>query len=500
MKHKVIISIAIFLVSTILWSVSSDPAQVAKVKNLDRLMAHCYQNGQMNGALLVAEGGRVIYNKAFGFANLETRENLQSNSRFRLASVSKQFTAMAVMLLAERGKLAYTDDIRKYLPELKYKRVTIHHLLTHTSGLPDYVALMRSHWDSGKEKDTERKIAGNPEVVAMLAKHRPKSYFKPGEKWAYSNTGYLLLAVIVSRVSGEPFHLFLKNNIFLPLGMTDTLVFDPRRDSGIDRRVYGYGPKPEGEGYELRDFHYLNGAAGDGAIYSTLEDLYRWDQALYSEKLIPSETLARAFTPVKLNNGQTHEYGFGWSILKDKDGSKVVAHGGGWVGFRTFILREIERRRTLILLTNNSSYVLRPLVNAVVDILHGRDYSLPKLSIAQEMAGVFFRDGLEEALNRYRELKKTHPDTYDFSEKELNSLGYRALGLGKKEEAIAVFRLNVENFPKSWNVYDSLGEALMENGEYDQAVKNYEKSLQLNPKNDNARKMLKKIKTLRRKK
>ena len=359
---------------------------------------------------------------------------------------------------------------------------------------------MRQHWDVGKEKDNERKIAGNPEVVAMLAKHRPKPYFKPGEKWAYSNTGYLLLAVIVSRVSGEPFHMFLKNNIFLPLGMKDTLVFDPRRDSKIERRVYGYGPKLQGEGYELRDFHYLNGAAGDGAIYSTLEDLYRWDQALYTDKLVQPQTLTRAFTPTRLKNGKTHGYGFGWSILKDKDGSKVVAHGGGWVGFRTFIRREIDNRRTVILLTNNSSYVLRPLINSVVDILSGRDYSLPKLSIAQEMTRFFFRDGLEAALNRYRKLKATQPDTYDFSERELNSLGYRALGIGKKKEAIAVFRLNVENFPKSWNVYDSLGEALMENGEYDQAVENYNQSLRLNPKNDNARKMLKKIKALKGKK
>jgi CubicO group peptidase (beta-lactamase class C family) len=244
--------------------------------------------------------------------------------------------------------------------------------------MPDYMTLFEKHWDPDKERPEEKKLADNDDVIKLLAEYHPPVLFKPGEKWKYSNTGYILLASIVSRAAEEPFEKFLHNNIFKPLDMTRSLVYSAIRDDQMIDRVYGYRLGLEKSGYRANDFHYMNGMAGDGAVYSTTSDLLKWDRALYTEKLVSKETLETAFTPVMLNDGSTYDYGYGWGIGKAKTGKKRVSHGGAWVGFVTFIVRDIEDENIFILLTNHSSRHLKAIRKAVDNILHDKPYTLPK--------------------------------------------------------------------------------------------------------------------------
>jgi len=464
-----------------------------KAQKIDNLMQACYKNGQFNGAVFVAEHGKIIYDKSFGIANIETKEKIKSNSQFRLGSVSKQFTSMAIMMLKERGKLNYDDDIRKFLPELPYQGITIRHLLTHTSGLPDYMSLFDKNWDVDKKDTEERKIAANKDALNLFATYHPEVLFKPGERWEYSNTGYVMLALIVERASGKEFDQFLSDNIFKPLNMSHTLVFSPLKNQKMEHRVYGYQLDLNGVTYSENDFNYLNGIAGDGGIYSTTNDLFKWDQSLYTEKLVDKSTLKEAFTPVKFNNDSTYSYGFGWRIDKTKGGKMKVSHTGGWVGFRTSIDREIEDTNTIIILTNHSSIYRNEIRTAIASILHNQEYMFPKISIAQVIGQILVKSDVDSAIKKYHELKREYPDKYNFSEKELNNLGYQLIGMKRIKEAIEIFKLNVGVYPESYNTYDSLGEVYMLNGQKDLAIKNYAQSLVLNPKNVNAIEKLYKI-------
>lgn len=338
--------------------------------NLDRFMSTVVENGQFNGAILVAVNDEVVYEKTFGIASIETLENIQKDSQFRLASVAKAFTAMSIMILKEEGRLSYEDDVRKYLPELPYTGITIRHFLSHTSGIPDYEQLLDENWDVENRDSPDRKIADSHDVVEMLADLKPPIDFEPGQKWEYSNTAFVLLSVIVERISGIEFAAFAHDRIFEPLGMNHTLVYSPIPDPPIINRVYGYQMSSDGSKRLPDDHHYLNGMTGDGEVYSTLRDMLTWDRSLYTEALVSQETLEEAFTPGTLNDGTTHGYGFGWFIGETPEGRKKVSHSGGWVGFSTHFEREIEDRNTVIILTNNSSSHLRSIRESVLDIIH----------------------------------------------------------------------------------------------------------------------------------
>jgi len=467
----------------------------SKTKKIENLMQYCYNNNQFNGAVLIAENGEIIYHRVFGIANFDPLDSLRLDSQFRLGSVTKQFTAMAIMMLKEQDLLDYEDNIQKYLPELPYENITIRHLLTHTSGLPDYLTLFDQNWDTTTTNSSNKQIADNDDVIAMLATYKPDVFFSPGEKWQYSNTAYVLLAIIVARVSGEPFEEFLTKNIFNPLDMSRTLVYSAIRNDPMEHRVYGYRKSLNGSDYIATDFHYLNGVAGDGAIYSTTSDLFKWDRALYTDKLVSEATFEEAFTPVVLNNDSTYNYGFGWRIDTTKSGKKQVEHGGGWVGFRTFISRDIEENNTIIILTNDTNPYLRDIVESIELILHDESYTYPKISIGRVIGRTVINKGIDAALSLYKNLKQDKPDEYNFAERELNSLGYQLIQMNRLKDAIEIFKLNIDMFPDSFNPYDSLAEAYMLNGDTELAISNYRKSLELNPDNINATERLQKLKT-----
>jgi CubicO group peptidase (beta-lactamase class C family) len=323
-----------------------------------------------SGVVLVAEKGKTVYHKAFGFVNLETQQKLDTTSIFELASVSKQFTALLIVMLKAEGKLSYDDAIEKYLPGLPYKGITIRHLLNHTSGLPDYQKLMDENWDKSK-------VATNEDILFYLKKFHPPSLFSPGERYMYSNTGYVLLGSIVEKASGKDFVSFCRERIFEPVEMTSTNIRSKKQKDSIPNFALGYIFVPERNKYVRADSFpssnytiWLGGRRGPGRISSTTSDLLKWDRTLNSEKLINSRSKEEIFSPAKLNDGSLSPYGFGWMLRSDSVLGKIVYHTGDNPGYKTEILRYIDKDKSLIVLCNNAHSKFNELVNGVEHLLH----------------------------------------------------------------------------------------------------------------------------------
>ena len=348
--------------------------------NIDTLMQYSYENGMFNGAILVSQDGKAIYKNALGYADKNSGRKLNEASVFYLASVSKQFTTMAIMILKEQKKLSYDDKLSKYFREFSdhANTVTIKHLMTHTSGIADPYYLIYEKGDNNEKKEgsNDKKKITNRDVKEILLKHNQLD-FQPGEKYSYSNGGYVLLALIVEEVSDLPFHEFMETHIFKPLGMNNTFVYHESSPK-IENRAVGHTQASEKDDFFriFEDFEFFT--KGDGGIFSTLDDLHLWDQALYTEKLIPKATLEEAFTQATLNNGALIDYGYGWGIF-EKDGRKAVHHSGGVPGVRTFLKRNLHNNSGYILLTNyGNAFNEYGITNALDDILAGKRYTLPK--------------------------------------------------------------------------------------------------------------------------
>lgn len=344
----------IFLLA-VLFSANPVYAQT-KAEKIDSIVTALYAKGKFNGNVLVAEKGNVLFQKSYGNANEEKGEKLDANSVFELASVSKQFTAMGIMMLKEKGKLNLEDTIGKYIPELKfYGHVTIRNLLNHTGGLPDYMELVM------EDMQPQKKIAVNDDIIRLFAKNKPAAVFSPGEKYEYSNTGYALLASVIMKISGESFDDFLQKNIFTPLQMTNSFVYSRRLSPrNVKDYAFGYVYSKKDKKYILPDGDenseiviWLDGIVGDGTVNSTTGDLLKWDRALYTGKLISKEGVNELFSKGILNNGRKIGYGMGWMIDSSKAHGKAVWHSGGWPGYRTYIDREIANDYTIIFLQNH---------------------------------------------------------------------------------------------------------------------------------------------------
>lgn len=418
--------IIILLLTLQLMAVSPLPAQ-PKAAQVDSLMRYCYENGVFNGAILVAEGGEVLYKNAFGYADPESQSPLATGSQFYLASVSKQFTTAAILLLQERGQLRVDDPLREIFPDFPSyaEGVTIAHLMSHTSGIGD-------HFELG----AYRPGLTNRDVYELLARQE-RLAFTPGERFRYSNGGYVLLALIVEKVSGMPYHQFMKANFFDPLGMTRTLVYDASRPQ-LPARVTGYNGFGDKDDYEIL-------TSGAGGMYSTVEDLFRWDQALYAGRPIGPASQALAYQPFKLNNDSLLDYGFGWALRNDGQGGKIVSHAGDLSGFRSYIERGLENRYTMILLTSKGDVVPRPAIrDAIVNILGGKPFDLPPIPIALTMAQSVQDAGIDQAVAQYAALKGAASDKYDFSENQLDGLGYYYLKNENLAAALGMFRLNTK--------------------------------------------------------
>ena len=460
-----------FLTVVILFSFVVAKAQ-NKVAELDKLMTQAHANGVFNGSVLVAENGKVIYRKAFGYANKETKQLLKPEFCFDLASVSKQFTAMGIMILKERNKLSYDDKITKYFSEFPAygKDITVRNLLNNTSGMPLYQPFA-----------THDNLT-NAEILKII-EQREALDANIGEQYFYNNAGYVMLGLIIEKVSNMSLAEFLKENIFKPLKMKNTLVGDtPKID--LKNRALGYSLIGELDDYTVSH-------TGSTSMFSNVDDLFMWDQALYTEKLVSKKTIEEAFTPAVLNNGSLSNYGFGWFLNPEK---KSVNHSGSDFGYRTFIMRDLDKKNTYIWLTNAGNAIPKEDMNvAIENILASKPYEIPKITVISEFQKALQTNSVDDAIIITTKSIHSNPNLFMMDDAAINELGYKYLNDKKLAEAFSIFKFNVALNPNSSNVYDSLGEIYLLQKDTVNAIENYKKSVALNPNNANAIKVLKKL-------
>ncbi|RMG22158.1 MAG: class A beta-lactamase-related serine hydrolase [Bacteroidetes bacterium] len=309
----------------------------------DRLFRKLQQTRGFSGTVLLAQKGKILHAGAYGYAHYHNKDSLSINHNFQLASVSKIFTATAVLMLYEAGKIELDEYVCHYLPEFPYDNITIRHLLNHRSGLCRYMALADQYWQQSTS-------LSNRDVLCLFAEHQPALWFTPGSKFNYINTNYALLATVVEEVSGEPFNEFLEKHIFRPLGMKHTIAYVHQRGPAIPLQAHGY--KRGWKGYFPVGHDYIDGVLGDKGIYSNVMDLYRFDRALYEGKLIALATQQLAFAPGSPEL-ITHNYGFGYRMKTRYP--RVVYHFGWWRGFVSCFIRDLEQQKTLIVLCNRDN-------------------------------------------------------------------------------------------------------------------------------------------------
>ncbi len=314
-----------------------------EARKIDDFFCNRFKKNLFNGTVLYAKNGVVIYNKAFGYENTVKKTKLNTCSSFQLASVSKPITAIAILKLKEQGKINYSDEITKFFPNFPYPGITIKMLLTHRSGLPNYMYFADQLWNNQEIPIT------NLDVINLMIRHKPACYFKPDLKYNYSNTGYCILAAIVEKTSNKSFEEFADSQIFKPLGMSNTFIY--RKGKGqLERcKVKGYNANNT-----EADNSYQNGVVGDKGVYSTVEDLFRLDQALYKNTFLSSKTIEEAYTPLNKEIRIKDNYGLGWRIKSENKNEKVIYHTGWWKGFKTYFIRDIKTKRTIIVLNNSN--------------------------------------------------------------------------------------------------------------------------------------------------
>ena len=454
------------------------------VQKIDGLLKQYYDYEQFNGSILVAEKGKIIYQKGFGMANMEWAIPNQPNTKFRIGSVTKQFTAALILQLVEEGKIKLDGKLSDYLPDYRKDtggKITIHQLLNHTSGIPSYTSRV----------DFFAEVSRNPYSVSDFVKKFASGEieFEPGTKFNYNNSGYFLLGAIIEKVTGKSYETVLRERIFKPLGMTNT-GYDNHAPL-IQKRANGY--QKTSAGYVNAPYLDMSLPYAAGSMYSTVEDLFKWDQSLYQDKILSAASKKLMFTPGLSNYG----YGFGISdqpIGKTTQKTKIISHSGGINGFNSLLTRAVEKGQTVIILDNvglgnNHGRI----TNSIINILNGQPFEPPKKSITETLYKITTEKNVASAIAEYRKLKAANSAIYDFSEGELNTLGYQLFGMKRTKDAIEIFKLNVEMFPKSGNPYDSLGEAYLEDNQKDLALVNYKKAVELDPKNVNAVQIVKRL-------
>ena len=329
---------------------------------MQNLARELQKKDSFNGAWLYAEKGGIVSKGVLGFRDPENTLPITEDTIFQLASVTKQFTAAAVMLVRRKGLLGLDDEVTKYFPEIPYPGVTVRHLLSHTSGIPDYFD--DADWFIKIWKE-EKRVPGNGEILRFLRETKAKPYFAPGEGLRYSNTGYNLLALLVERLSGVPYEEFLQKNIFEPAGMSSTRCCHIRRD-GVPFENYAQATVFEDgkcvadvDSGETGDVVAFDGLNGDDYVYTNIFDMFKWDRVLRESKVLTKEEQQLMYTPGKLNNGEDAVYdeedglgyGFGWAIGHDEELGLVVSHSGGMPGVATWFERFIDADRVLVILS-----------------------------------------------------------------------------------------------------------------------------------------------------
>lgn len=312
-----------------------------------------------NGSVLIGYKGKVVYERYFGYSNREQKMPLNINSSSQLASVSKTLTGTAVLYLYQRKYLNIDDPVQHYLPNFPYPNITLRMLLCHRSGLPDY-----TKWVPEYRKD-QRTLITNAQMLQMMAQYRPALEFKPNTRFTYCNTNYAVLACVIEKVTEMNYRDFMRTYIFEPLGMQHTFVYDPAKGLPAEATIsykYNWLREPD---------MFADGVYGDKGTYSTPEDLYRFDQSFYQNKLLNNETIELAYGPCSFERPGVKNYGLGWRMLCYPNGNKIIYHNGWWHGNNTSFYRFIQENMTIIVLGNRFSNAIYHQAPVVYSIMKG---------------------------------------------------------------------------------------------------------------------------------
>ncbi len=369
MKKNVIVGLVAGILAVVLgaWYLCTGCGCCSLETKLDKYVEACVKQGTFNGSVLVAQNGKIVLCKGYGMANYELGVPNTPQTRFMLASVTKQFTSMAIMQLQEKGLLRISDPVSKYIPDYPQgDKITIHHLLTHTSGIPDY------------SKGTTPKSLGSLEKMLDYFKDKPLE-FEPGAKYNYSNSGYILLGCIIEKASKQTLDSYMQEYIFKPLSMANTNFFyDPTdKSNAVGYELAGLRTSNLIDSQTMSPVPYVDMSLplSDGNLISTVEDLYRWDRGLYSEVLLNSTSRAQLFAPAK------DGHGYGWGI-SENFGRKVVRHSGRVEGFSTYIARYPDDNVCIILLSNFERCPVGFIAYGLAAIVFGEKYDWPKKRVA----------------------------------------------------------------------------------------------------------------------
>jgi len=391
-----------------------------KIAGLDSLLSDFSARTRFSGNVLVALNGHSVFERSIGMADPITKKIVKAETIFQLASVSKQFTAAAIMLLKSDGRLGFDDLLVKYIPELPYNDVTLRQLLHHVAGLPNYMYLTDNFWDKDYPPDNE-------DVVELMARYKLPVFFRPGARYDYSNTGYVMLATVVERVSGLSLDEFLQRRLFRPLGMKSTYIYTTADTAGKKRHIDGFRAMRSGYARILDTRN--NGPVGDKGVCSTTGDMFKWDRALYKGSPISPELLEEAFTAVTTTSGKEVPYGYGFRI-RDLNGSKVVYHNGLWEGARTNFHRYLSNQNTIIVLNNTSTRANHELVHLIETYIGGYAAGNP----TEMLANLAIEEGVESAFAVYDEIKHNNPETeVDF--RKMIAVATYLQKIGKTEKA-----------------------------------------------------------------
>ena len=329
-----------------------------KAKKIDKYFSNLYRKRIFNGNVLVAQEGKIIFEKAYGFSDIRRKDSLHTNSVFQLGSVSKQFTAVAILQLYEQNKLDLQDSIQRFFPDFPYKDITIHELLCHRSGLMNYI-----YYCDNTCLDKSIPLS-NFGVIKCFTDSFPNRYYRPNRRFDYSNTGYMVLAAVVEKITGLHFKDYAKKYIFDPLGMKDSYVYNHNFPHKSPLLVKGYE-----YGRIEANPDFLDGVVGDKGVYSNLYDLYLWDQGLYKNIIIKKETLDLAFEPYGKRKSAKKNYGYGWRLYYMPDSTKIIYHAGWWHGYQSLLVRS-ERDSSTIVILKNRKNSLKIDQNRILDILY----------------------------------------------------------------------------------------------------------------------------------
>jgi CubicO group peptidase (beta-lactamase class C family) len=441
-------------------------------EKIDAVMTEFSRLDLFSGAVLVAEGGDIVYAEAFGEANKDHHVANILETRFNIGSIGKTFTGVAIMQLVERGKLELTAPVVHYLPDFPYgEGITIHHLLSHTSGMYNYMA----HPEYQATKAGLRNISD----FLPLIYDQQLVFDTPGERFAYSNSGIVVLGAVIEKVSGQPYAQFIRENILAPAGMTDTGI--NFWDQIVPNRAMGYTKGLSG-GFTAAIFQ-VPPASADGGIETTVLDMLKFDRALYGNTLLGEASKAKMFTP------NLEGYGYCWRIANE-GGHRSIGHGGGAPGVSASFMRYPDDDVTIIVLSNYTDGAQQP-AQTLEAIVFGEPYAVPQPPLGEVLyrtmkaGGVIDAEGIEAMIER---------DGYELrSSAPLNLLGYQLLGDGEVNMAIAVFEVNVSHFPEDPNCYDSLAEAYLLKGDRERAIMLYKQAIEVDPSFENSRRMLEQL-------